>query len=253
MGTYALELTTYYQKDMMSHMSFILIKVREDQLKHNKSLALRKHKKEEIERIIIEKNLNTSFENLILFIKESIEGREYAKFLFTKHLSQIILYVEEFGARFNISKEELAHLDIQRVVNLYATLDHRDVAEILNSDIEINADFYNYTKAIKLPSLILKEEDIYNFFLEDNEANFITLKRIEASIIIEEKILSSDIEKKIVCIQSADPGYDYLFSKKIGGLITCYGGANSHMAIRCGRNGYPCCYRLWRKIFCRLQ
>ena len=208
-----------------------------------------KTQKEEIERIIIEKNLNTSFENLILFIKESIEGREYAKFLFTKHLSQIILYVEEFGARFNISKEELAHLDIQRVVNLYATLDHRDVAEILNSDIEINADFYNYTKAIKLPSLILKEEDIYNFFLEDNEANFITLKRIEASIIIEEKILSSDIEKKIVCIQSADPGYDYLFSKKIGGLITCYGGANSHMAIRCAEMGIPAVIGCGEKSF----
>ena len=208
-----------------------------------------KTQKEEIERIIIEKNLNTNFENLILFIKESIEGREYAKFLFTKHLSQIILYVEEFGARFNISKEELAHLDIQRVVNLYATLDHRDVAEILNSDIEINTDFYNYTKAIKLPSLILKEEDIYNFFLEDNEANFITLKRIEASIIIEEKILSSDIEKKIVCIQSADPGYDYLFSKKIGGFITCYGGANSHMAIRCAEKGIPAVIGCGEKSF----
>ena len=123
------------------------------------------------------------------------------------------------------------------------------MAEILNSDIEINADFYNYTKAIKLPSLILKEEDIYNFFLEDNEANFITLKRIEASIIIEEKILSSDIEKKIVCIQSADPGYDYLFSKKIGGLITCYGGANSHMAIRCAEIGIPAVIGCGEKSF----
>ena len=224
-------------------------KVSRRSIESKDEFSFTKTQKEEIERIIIEKNLNTNFGNLILFIKESIEGREYAKFLFTKHLSQIILYVEEFGARFNFSKEELAHLDIQRVVNLYATLDHRDVAEILNSDIEINADFYNYTKAIKLPNLILKKEDIYNFFLEDNEANFITLKRIEASIIIEEKILSSDIEKKIVCIQSADPGYDYLFSKKIGGLITCYGGANSHMSIRCAEMGIPAVIGCGEKSF----
>ena len=39
-------------------------------------------------------------------------------------------------------------------------------------------------------------------------------------------------------IQSADPGYDYLF-KKIGGLITQYGGANSHMAVRCAELGIP--------------
>ena len=40
-------------------------------------------------------------------------------------------------------------------------------------------------------------------------------------------------------IQSADPGYDYLFSKKIGGLITQFGGANSHMAVRCAELGLP--------------
>ena len=32
---------------------------------------------------------------------------------------------------------------------------------------------------------------------------------------------------------------NYLFSKNIGGLITCYGGANSHMAIRCAEMGIP--------------
>ena len=40
-------------------------------------------------------------------------------------------------------------------------------------------------------------------------------------------------------IKSADPGYDYLFSKKISGLITQYGGANSHMAVRCAELGIP--------------
>ena len=58
-----------------------------------------------------------------------------------------------------------------------------------------------------------------------------------------------DIEKKIVCIQSADPGYDYLFSKKIGGLITCYGGANSHMAIRCAEMGIPAVIGCGEKSF----
>jgi phosphoenolpyruvate-protein kinase (PTS system EI component) len=58
-------------------------------------------------------------------------------------------------------------------------------------------------------------------------------------VIIEENISKSDVNNKIVCIKSADPGYDYLFSKSIGGLITCYGGANSHMAIRCAEMGIP--------------
>ncbi|HIP11797.1 MAG TPA: hypothetical protein EYG73_03660, partial [Arcobacter sp.] len=195
--------------------------------------------KENIEKLILKNGLKTNFDDLMIFIKESIEGRESVKFVFTKHLSQILKYIEEFGKRFDFDKNELAFLDIQEIINLYATLDHRDVKDILKSDIEKNKEFYQYTKAIKLPSVIVNEADIYNFFLEDNEANFITLKRIKSIIIKEEDISSNDLKNKIICIASADPGYDYLFSKNIGGLITCYGGANSHMAIRCAEMGIP--------------
>ena len=44
---------------------------------------------------------------------------------------------------------------------------------------------------------------------------------------------------KIVFIKAADPGYDFLFSKGISGLVTQFGGANSHMAIRCAELGIP--------------
>lgn len=198
-----------------------------------------KEQKEKIEALIFKHGLETTFDDLMLFIKESIEGRESVKFIFTKHLSQILKYIEEFGNRIEVDKEELAYLDIQEILNLYSTLDHRDVKDVLMADITKNKEFYQYTKAIKLPSVIVNQEDIFRFFLEENEANFITLKTVEASIIVEENILASNLENKIICIKSADPGYDYLFSKNIGGLITCYGGANSHMAIRCAEMGIP--------------
>ena len=45
--------------------------------------------------------------------------------------------------------------------------------------------------------------------------------------------------EKIICIENADPGYDFLFSKNIKGLVTKYGGQNSHMAIRCAELNIP--------------
>ena len=66
--------------------------------------------------------------------------------------------------------------------------------------------------------------------------------------IIESKILLMDNQKqydvndipgKIILIENADPGYDFLFGYKISGLITMYGGSNSHMAIRCSELGIP--------------
>jgi phosphoenolpyruvate-protein kinase (PTS system EI component) len=43
----------------------------------------------------------------------------------------------------------------------------------------------------------------------------------------------------IVFIPSADPGYDWIFTRGIAGLVTAYGGINSHMAIRAGELGLP--------------
>ena len=47
------------------------------------------------------------------------------------------------------------------------------------------------------------------------------------------------LKNNIVAIENADPGYDFIFSYNIKGLITKYGGSNSHMAIRCQENNIP--------------
>jgi len=41
----------------------------------------------------------------------------------------------------------------------------------------------------------------------------------------------------VVCIENADPGFDWIFTRGIRGLVTKYGGPNSHMAIRCAEMG----------------
>lgn len=195
--------------------------------------------REMIARLIIENGIKCSCDDLIIFIKEAIEGREFAKFIFSRHLSKILSLIGDFGEKLGISKEDLAFLDIQQVKNLHSILDHREVKDIFCSDISKNKEYYQYTNAVKLPSLIADEKDIYAFYLEDNEPNFVTLNRIDAQVVDVESDKNSDCAGKIICIRSADPGYDYLFSKNIGGLITCYGGANSHMAIRCAELGIP--------------
>jgi phosphoenolpyruvate-protein kinase (PTS system EI component) len=71
--------------------------------------------------------------------------------------------------------------------------------------------------------------------------NFIGNKRIEAEVIELTPHMSKipSLENKIVCIEGADPGYDWIFTRAIAGLITKYGGANSHMAIRSAEYNLP--------------
>jgi len=133
----------------------------------------------------------------------------------------------------------MAYVDIKTILNLYAVLDHRFLNEIFEQEIKKNKEFYNYTKAVKLPSLIVDAEDVYGFYLLTEEPNFITLKKIQTSILDEHEFNIINPEGKIVFIKSADPGYDFLFTKNIAGLVTQFGGANSHMAVRCAELGIP--------------
>ena len=61
-----------------------------------------------------------------------------------------------------------------------------------------------------------------------------------------------DIDQKIVLIESADPGFDWIFSYKPHGLITKFGGANSHMAIRCAEFAIPAAIGCGDQIFDRI-
>ncbi|MDE6951288.1 MAG: phosphoenolpyruvate synthase [Lachnospiraceae bacterium] len=177
-------------------------------------------------------------QELITFIREAIEGREYIKFVFTKSVSKILQLIEELGKRVDIGREDMAYLDICIVKQLYSDLYAGDVKDIFLRNIEGNKAQYSKTVQIRLPSVLAKPEDVYAFRMLHEEPNYITQK----SIVADTAVLEGDkteLQGKIVFIRAADPGYDFLFTKGISGLVTQFGGANSHMAIRCAETGIP--------------
>ena len=73
-----------------------------------------------------------------------------------------------------------------------------------------------------------------------SKANFTTNKKVSGKVLALETIKNkkkTDLKNKIILIEGADPGYDWIFLHGIKGLITKYGGANSHMSIRCSELG----------------
>lgn len=189
--------------------------------------------------IELEQNgLMITADELMSFIRESIEGREYVKFVFTKAVSKILQLTEELGRRVNIRREDMAYLDISVVKQLYSDLYAGDIKNIFEKNIQENRLQYLSAVQIRLPSVITKPEDVYEFFMLNEEPNYITQKSIVADTIMFEGN-EAKLQGKIVFIRVADPGYDFLFTKGIGGLVTQFGGANSHMAIRCAEMGIP--------------
>ena len=114
----------------------------------------------------------------------------------------------------------------------------------------MNKNNFSKTEYIKLPDVIIKSDDIYCHYKVNNDGNFITNRNIINEIIFfKSKLNFNMLNDKIVFIENADPGYDFLFSYNIKGLVTKYGGANSHMAIRCLEENIPACIGLGEKKF----
>ena len=72
-----------------------------------------------------------------------------------------------------------------------------------------------------------------------SKPNFITVSKVQADVVVLKDSVNAEIAGRIVALEKADPGYDWIFAKGIAGLVTKYGGPASHMAIRCAEFGLP--------------
>ena len=133
------------------------------------------------------------------------------------------------------SAEDLSYCDYKIIKGIYtSTIDHK---ETFHNTIIQGKQKYAATLKTSLPPLIRVPEDIWAFHLPLETPNFITQKIVIGPIAT---IDSGDtFNGKIICIPNGDPGFDWLFSIPIAGLITAWGGVNSHMAIRAGELGLP--------------
>jgi hypothetical protein len=62
-------------------------------------------------------------------------------------------------------------------------------------------------------------------------------------------VRSGELAGAIVAMETADPGYDWLFGHRFSGLVTAYGGEFSHMGLRCGEFGIPAALGLGPVLF----
>lgn len=185
-----------------------------------------------------ENGLTNDVLDIMDFIRNVIKGREYGKFIFTRNLSMAIRLISRMGSAMGISRDDCSYIDIQMIYDLYASAG--DIKESFLFFIQQGKKKYKMTQAITLPPVILDASNVESFYYPDSEPNFITSLKVCGEIkVIKSMLETNNISGKIVMIESADPGYDWIFAHGIKGLITMYGGANSHMAIRAGELGIP--------------
>jgi phosphohistidine swiveling domain-containing protein len=189
-----------------------------------------------IEALLKEHELDIDVLSLIEFIKAGIEGREYAKFVFTESLSHALSLIKRLGEEHGLSAEDCAFLNYDVVRTLYS--ESGAVREAFRESAAEGRERHALTRHLELPPVIASPGDVFAFHLPPSQPNFVTRKSVTAPV----ASLGDPPESfagRILFVPSADPGFDWIFTRGIGGFVTQFGGANSHMAIRAGELGIP--------------
>jgi phosphohistidine swiveling domain-containing protein len=177
---------------------------------------------------------------LMAYVQEAIAGREYGKFIFTRTVSDILELIANFGEQHGLSREEMSHIALQHLLDVASRSNEVSIEERLRSIAEYESEQHELSVAIRLPQVLFDEAGVHVVPFQVSHPNFITHKKVTAlavALSVGGEIRS--LASKIILIENADPGFDWIFSQPISGLITKYGGANSHMAIRCAEFGIP--------------
>jgi glutamine kinase len=203
-----------------------------------------------IERLLKEHELDIDVLSIIEFIKAGIEGREHAKFVFTRSLSDALSLIRQLGEEHGLLAEDCAFLSYDTIRKLNGQ--SASVRDALLESVAKNKERYALTLNLELPPIIASPDEVFAFHLPPSQPNFITRKSVIAPV----ALVSDPPETfagRILFVPSADPGFDWIFTRNISGFVTQYGGANSHMAIRAGELGLPAVIGAGEVLFRRWQ
>ena len=212
------------------------------------NFKLNKSQKKKINLLLKKEKINLNSDQLIDFITKSIFGREYAKFVFSKTIDLIFQNIKILMKRLNIDVRLASYLSIETILASTNDLEISNLKKVFLEDIKKNQRKYISNNLIKLPPVIVSGEDLY-IHTDANKINFVSSKKVTSKLANISKKNIKDLNGKIVLIENADPGYDYIFNQKIIGLITKYGGINSHMTIRCSELGIPAAIGIGENLY----
>lgn len=206
-----------------------------------------------IEAMLSEHGLEQDVVGLFDFLEAGIKGREYAKFVFTRSLSDVLRLFARLGDEHGLTIDDLSHADVSVLRQLQT--ESGDVGDTLRRSIAQGRRRYEETTSITLPPVIFRPEDAWSFEQPATAPNYITQSRVTAPACELNGVPPEGIALAgtIVLIPGADPGYDWLFTRGIAGFVTAYGGANSHMAIRAGELRLPAVIGVGEALYGRLR
>ncbi|WP_191621190.1 PEP-utilizing enzyme [Marinihelvus fidelis] len=175
--------------------------------------------------------------DMVAFIVKSIAAREDGKFLYSYYLSQLIEAIAGAGEHAGVSREQLSMLELSQLMPL--TDAPVGTLHALGQVADQRRKAFDQSGAYVLPDLLVSPDEVFAHTQVQPEGHYFGQGVISGETLVINDARPGRLRGRIVVLEAADPGYEFLFGSEIAALVTCYGGVNSHMAVRCQESGTP--------------
>lgn len=161
---------------------------------------------------------------------EGIYSREFFKRLLYLTLNFWFISIED-----KINAEDFQYLSYLSLDELIDFLNTSSLPHI--TELEKRKRDYLLSCYIQTPDIITSQNSFTYFDVFKKNGYYIGDENIDAELIhLEQNSEIKEIKNKVVLIERAEPGLDWIFDLKPKAIISRFGGPNSHVAIRCIEN-----------------
>ena len=181
-------------------------------------------------------DMGATAEQVLDYIAAAIALREEGKLCLSWHVSELLEAIAAQAEKAGLDREQAALLGLDDFLP-GGGLCGEDAAEL----VRIADARHRAASALVTPGVVLDESDLLLVRGDPQRPTFVTASRIRgATVKIDAHSRPSACPPgAIVCAERLDPGFEWLFSQSVAGLIVRYGGPNSHIAVRCHELGIP--------------
>ncbi len=178
-------------------------------------------------------------------------AREWGKFRFSQPLAALIEYLAETAAERDLDRETLSWLTLSEciaAVSGKSSADARAQAALAQQRAQAESQQM-------LSPVLRSTADMQRFDSLDTQPNFVGIAARHGPLrVLDHGHPEQHVERgDVVAVRHADPGYDWLFERGIAGLLTAWGGAHSHMGIRCAEHGLPAALGCGEAVWAQAQ
>lgn len=182
---------------------------------------------------------------LVEFCRNAISAREQGKFVYSAWVSCLLDAVIGIGVRLGIDRDDLAYLTVDDIMSARAVNDRGWLTHLIAQRREAAA----ITDLVELPDCLWTAHQCRYFERPACRPNYVGTGRITGPVRVDPCPADPPRPGDVVAFTAVDPGFDWLFAHRPAGLVTCYGGANSHLAVRCAELGIPAAIGVGAEVY----